>query len=219
MYALKGQIVERQNDVPFQQWIIQFSEPTPNGIIHLAREAINNLRVSLDHMVCDLARLSGGNIDKAKFPFARDKKNVIEVLKGIKLHSNTAQYLYDINPLNAPNQWLRDLHDLDIIWKHRFLMPLLGVAKGQVPLPIPWQQQIFGGEIVAPWSHGSELWLPDGEDPVPQLRLTGEMTVTLPRGVPFGGEEIPMLITNLAGGIEGIIKTFDHGYKEWDGVE
>lgn len=109
-------------------WEIHFSEPPPAIIPLVIGDTIHNLRSSLDHMVCDLARIRGKKPGKLKFPFAMDEAKLKAIMKADSHLSILGQDIYDailaLRPYkDGGNQLLRALHDLDITDKHRLILP------------------------------------------------------------------------------------------------
>jgi len=109
-------------------WEINFSEPPPAIIPLVVGDVIHNLRSSLDHMVCDLARIRGKKPGHLKFPFAMNESQLKEVMKKDRLHSIIGKDVHDailtLRPYkDGGNRMLRALHDLDIADKHQLILP------------------------------------------------------------------------------------------------
>ncbi|EWS65075.1 hypothetical protein Y695_01675 [Hydrogenophaga sp. T4] len=109
-------------------WEINFSEPPPAIIPLVIGDTIHNLRSSLDHMVCDLARIRGKKPGQLKFPFAMDEAKLKSIMKADGHLSILGQDVYEailaLRPYKVGgDKMLRALHDLDIADKHQLILP------------------------------------------------------------------------------------------------
>ena len=107
-------------------WKMQLSEKPPGIIPLLIGDVIHNLRSALDILICDIAEIRGFGKDKFDFPFAKDKCNLQKKLR--KVHSiigdDVCEAILDLKPFLGGDELLRGLHDLDIIDKHRLIVPV-----------------------------------------------------------------------------------------------
>lgn len=112
---------------------VSFSPDYTESIPLIVGDIIHNLRSSLDILICDIGRmLILDDADKLSFPFAESKEELIEIIgKKTKLgalSSLIGEKIIDIAPFEGGNKILYDLHKLDIMDKHRLLIPIVSVA-------------------------------------------------------------------------------------------
>lgn len=125
---VKIEPIEIERNAKTVTWEISFSETPPAIIPLVIGDTIHNLRSSLDHMVCDLARIRGKKPGQLKFPFAMNEDQLKEIMKKDRLHSILGKDVYDailaLRPYkDGGNKMLRALHDLDIADKHQLILP------------------------------------------------------------------------------------------------
>lgn len=89
-------------------------------------DAVHNLRASLDLMASELARINGKSDKGVYFPFAESESALLESEKFKKFSrcgQDCVEQLMRIKPYRGGNLPLRCVHDLDIMDKHRALIP------------------------------------------------------------------------------------------------
>jgi hypothetical protein len=114
-------------------YIVQ-REVIPDQISLLLGDIVHNLRASLDHLIFELVK---GAISEAKhksiqFPFAKGQHHFEEILNStgaIKAGREVVTILRAMKPYPNGNHWLVALHELDILDKHRLVLPSACAAK------------------------------------------------------------------------------------------
>lgn len=115
--------------------VVKF-EPTgdlPCEVPLIIGDAVHNLRAALDLMACEIVVLSGDTPDKwTLFPFQSDRNQLIATINGGKIKA-AASAIIDliidtIKPYKGGNDPLCALNDLDIVDKHRLLIPITHVT-------------------------------------------------------------------------------------------
>lgn len=106
-------------------------DPWPEIPVEIALifgDLVHNLRASLDILVCDLVRHHRPQDlhDRSGFPFATDAKRLVrEVVphkvKGVRNDAQKA--IIRLKPYEGGNEALWQLHRLDILDKHRLILP------------------------------------------------------------------------------------------------
>ena len=92
-------------------------------------DIVHNLRVSLDHAYWVLVEANGGEFTRyVKFPFGGDKSSVKGSINGTNKNALPAQSVLDyivneMQPFDGGAHDLYDLHNLDIMDKHKLLLP------------------------------------------------------------------------------------------------
>ncbi|MDR4308034.1 hypothetical protein IHQ68_15535 [Chelatococcus sambhunathii] len=207
------------NDGQFEQYFLQFEPQPPIELAVILKDAISNLRSALDIVVCDVARLRNkpaSEMSQVKFPFGKDEAGLNEAFKRAKLDSDVNKAIRAIHPINGHNVWIRDLHDLDIIAKHRTVLPVFATANSRLPFRVPIEMQhaflSMGVDLAnsnCPWTQGSTMTLPKGVDPRSHFRPRGDMTISLPRELPFGEKNLEVVLRELRNGVSVTIGFFE----------
>ncbi|MFC7498650.1 hypothetical protein ACFQRC_05385 [Enterovirga sp. GCM10030262] len=89
-------------------------------------DIIHNLRSSLDLMACALALQRGESPDGVHFPFAGEEDDLDLMIRKRRFNlcgEDAVRLLKTLRPYKGGNLELRAIHDLDIIDKHRSLVP------------------------------------------------------------------------------------------------
>jgi hypothetical protein len=114
---------------------IEVPENLPIQLSIVAGDVLHNLRSALDQLACQLPTSDGGTDDKAYFPFGRNAQNFESELKSKagKLSDDAKDFLRALAPYRGGNDFLRAVHDLNIIDKHRAVLDFgpLTAVKGE----------------------------------------------------------------------------------------
>jgi len=109
----------------------------PDSFVGVLGDCIHNLRSSLDHLACQLARLQGDDSDRAAFPVFKQrycigKNGTKKPCLDVNIRPDIRKVLNRIQPYNrAPiGRRLALLHDLDIRDKHRAMLVVAAGAIG-----------------------------------------------------------------------------------------
>jgi hypothetical protein len=108
-------------------YVARIGAPIPLRFGAIVGDTVHNLRASLDVLIAELVLASGGTFTpKVKFPFAKDADSFKSLdLRPIQcLGKAGMDLLQATEPYGGGNQALWALHDLDIIDKHRVLLPI-----------------------------------------------------------------------------------------------
>ena len=118
----------------------RFTVPnTPEMAPTLIGDVIHNVRTSLDHMASEMARMNGKSDKHVHFPFAEDAGQLDTMIKKKNFDfcgQDAVDLLKTFKPYRHGNVELRTLHDLDILDKHRDLVPEAYVA-GNLKVTMP----------------------------------------------------------------------------------
>lgn len=110
---------------------MQFDPPMPEQIPFLLGDAVHNLRASLDILICDVAEMRGQR-RTYKFPFAENEEALVKIIEKEfkRLGDDVTETILKLRPYSGEdgNVNLRGLHDLDILDKHRIIIPFFGAA-------------------------------------------------------------------------------------------
>lgn len=105
------------------------TENIPLGWLAVIGDAVHNARTALDHIAYDIAVPNGGNPTKTMFPFALYRDELDDVIRRYTLNLASPKDLAVIResrPWKRGNATLWRLHELDILDKHRGLLPCVG---------------------------------------------------------------------------------------------
>jgi hypothetical protein len=107
------------------------TEALPYQISLLTGDAIHNMRAALDLLACCLAIKNGHHdVGKTAFPFWSSEKAFKENPVGTMSMLSTAaqQAIRDLKPYPEGDKQLWGLHEIDIVNKHRAIMPVWSAA-------------------------------------------------------------------------------------------
>jgi hypothetical protein len=112
-------------------WTVRISEAAPEAIPAIVGDIIHNLRTALDLLACDLVRLNNGSTSGVYFPFSERAEDLQLMIKN--KHFNRAGHeavkmVKELKPYKGGNLSLRAIHDIDIIDKHKILVPVVGTG-------------------------------------------------------------------------------------------
>lgn len=103
------------------------AKPPPEMTAAILGDIIHNLRSSLDLIASELAEARGKRSDDVYFPFsgsAEDLDLMIKRRRFDRCGEDAVDLLKTLQPFVGGNLLLRAIHDLDIVDKHRSLVPV-----------------------------------------------------------------------------------------------
>lgn len=157
-------------------------------------DVVHNVRSSLDLMASELARLNQKNDNNVYFPFAESSAGLDEMITRknfSRCGSAAVALLRSFKPYKNGNQELRVIHDLDVIDKHRSLIPGAQINPGNVSL----------FDLVGPAINGKQTIR--FKDPV--FKNT---RYVFPAGTILEGREIISALKQMVDLCEGILEAF-----------
>ena len=104
----------------------------PPDIALTLGDAIHNFRASLDHLAMDLCLLKDESTDGVAFPFSKVALGLNKEIKGRhfkRAGAAAVDLLVRIGPHAEGNRALYGLHQLDIMDKHRLVLPLFHASR------------------------------------------------------------------------------------------
>ncbi|OGA54641.1 MAG: hypothetical protein A3F74_15310 [Betaproteobacteria bacterium RIFCSPLOWO2_12_FULL_62_58] len=110
---------------------IDLPKVVPMNLSVIAGDVLHNLRSALDQLVCRLAERSGANsTNGVYFPFGRDSAEFEAAAKGKikKLNAAAQTFIRELKPYKGGNDLLWSIHALNIMDKHRLLVPVGSLA-------------------------------------------------------------------------------------------
>lgn len=192
------------------------SEQLPNNVSLLIGEIVHPLRSALDVMVCDIARTQGKE-GQFNFPFAKDEESFDKVMLKHpvrKLGPLAVHLIKECRPYKVGgNQFLRGLHDLDVVDKHRLIIPMIGAACFQSPIISDGDFRIeFNMRVI--FYEGQSWQVRKGLPFEVRFEEAQLAEPVFANPLPFGGEPVVKTVYELADQVEEIINQFEPHF--WD---
>jgi hypothetical protein len=119
-------VVQQDADPEYYCWVLRIRENIPEELSVILGDIVHNLRASLDILACELVRLNGADTHNVYFPFSIDQDGLEDAIS--RTHFNRAapavvDTIRTLKPYRGGNEVLRGVHDLDIMDKHKLLIP------------------------------------------------------------------------------------------------
>jgi hypothetical protein len=119
-------IVEQEKGCP-DALVLRAKEKLPNRLAAIVGDAVHNLRTALDYLAVDLVALNSQSTKGVYFPFCESADGLEAMIKERHVDRASEKVVNEIRllkPYRGGNDALRAIHDLDIIDKHKLLMPI-----------------------------------------------------------------------------------------------
>ena len=188
-------------------------DPIPGDVEGAAGDAVHNLRVSLDQLACCLAALNGFPRSRSTyFPFGNDRHHFESsgVQDKVRRLSQEAKDLIATEkPYRGGNDLLWSLHALDLMDKHRQLVPTQSTGSGVV----------FSGTTSGPMTLiANPRWSPAEDnmtvaiidpDTQPAGRFQIFFNVAFAEVEPVKGQPIVSVLDSLADLVEHVLVAFE----------
>lgn len=133
-----AKLVPRQLNEEIIGWIITL-EREPDEVQAILGDVVHNMRSSLDHLAVTVVGLNEENTKGVYFPFAESVDELDAQIK--RKHFDRAStealdILKSLKPYRGGNAALRAIHDLDVMDKHRTLIPVFTLGAQQDEIEI-----------------------------------------------------------------------------------
>jgi hypothetical protein len=107
--------------------------PPPSEVPLIIGDTVHNLRSALDLAVCQAVHLGGGKPSRnTKFPFAKSLNELVGAQRKGKIKTHCPKLfdliIKEIKPYRGGNDDLYALHDLDIMDKHKLIIPMVAIS-------------------------------------------------------------------------------------------
>jgi len=222
---------ERNDEIGGCQWRVRVHEELPAHLSLIVGDALHNLRAALDLLVVDVARMRHGideaDLKRVYFPVAADREKFAtdrEIRKTLALlHPAATKLIQAIEPYHqGEGELILKLHRLDILDKHRLLVPTVAAIRPQqfgfgMALPTHGDasvgadmkiherdaQGLRDGDVVASLSNieGGEV----------RLNMRATFTIAFGEG-PAQAESVHPLLYQMGQTVQGIIQEFDAAF-------
>jgi hypothetical protein len=207
-------VLEATPDGRRHNWTIRVRENIPESLPLVIGDAIHNLRSALDLLACDLVQQNNGSTDNVYFPFAKDETELQEAIK--KRHADRAapdvvHMIRGLKPYKkGGDNLLRAVHDLDIIDKHRLVIPMTHLAEIRY-LKVAQSNSVTTLQSfrVGPVQDGQvAVSMPASPNAPLGVELAATLHVTFNHDQPLAGEDVVPQLRKAAEHIGGIIERF-----------
>jgi hypothetical protein len=111
--------------------VIRVREAIPCDFPLIVGDAVHNLRASLDLLACALVEMNAKSTKNVYFPFAEDGKHLELVIKQRNVDRaapDVVDIIRSLKPYKRGNDALRAIHDMDIMDKHKLIIPVVYFA-------------------------------------------------------------------------------------------
>ena len=189
----------------------------PHELPLVIGDVIHNLRSALDLMTCEIVTMAGESVDRnIEFLVRDDRDKLITAINDRKIKAapkSIIDLIVDtIKPYKGGNDALCALHDLDILDKHKLLIPVASV-------------NALMGAVVEDDSHnvfnfGRIMVGPSGK--LNLVKTASKMKITKPgqpafallfdKGYPFEGQPVIPTLHQLSQLVSGILQTIEKAY-------
>src|SRR6266571_2456329 len=212
-------VVEQEKGCP-DSLVLRAKEKLPNRLATIIADAVHNLRTSLDYLAVDLVALNGQSTKDVYFPFCASADDLEAKIVERHIDRATEKIVNEIRllkPYRGGNDALRAIHDLDIIDKHKLLIPIgyVGSVKNLVysAKPDPNTTNIF--------VFGDNHWrgaLDDGAKMVTLVtghnlkvgqNFKAEIQIAFADGQPFEGKPIIQSLKIFSKAVTSVIARFE----------
>ncbi|WP_430422036.1 hypothetical protein [Phenylobacterium sp.] len=187
-------------------WAVRVKEGVPPTWAPIIGDIVHNLRASLDLMACDVVRVANPSapLENVYFPFAKRLEDLdLIIAKRMALAPPEAQDLVrSMKPFPGGNDVLRGIHELDIVDKHRALLPVAGHLRhpmgGVTPGDLSPGSEPTKGITNPAYRKGLKL----GVSPV-------DFSLVFPQQGPFEGRELIPKLENLVKDFASVVDAFE----------
>lgn len=210
---------------------VVFSEQCSVQSALIVRDAINNLAICLDVSLCDVARIRKKSIDKVSYPFDEKPRDIKSKLKKMDLGSDFDDFILETHPaVNSENIWASEFHKLDVIMKHRMVVPLVATVSHRMSdqdwasvgasMPPGFSDfvnnnfgfNLIGGPMMM--THGSIVAVKPHIDPTMGFESASSVQLHMPSDVPFAHDNVVDMLVRLKGGIESYIIAIEDKFNK-----
>jgi hypothetical protein len=214
-------VVEQDRKTLNDLFVIRIQDPIPGDFAAIIGDAIHNLGAALDLLTCDLVRVNGGDVEDVYFPFCRNGnefENIVTQRHIDRASPDIVDMFRSLEPYNGGNDALRSIHDLDISDKHKILQPVFYFTG----LP----NCLIARRDGSPFFSLTNCWIGPIKDGLTIYRFPrrvlqgvkigqqfkGSFEITFGHGQAFHGQSVIPTLYQLAGLVDGIVKTFETHY-------
>jgi hypothetical protein len=134
-FAVDSYVLSVHSDGKIGYDVVQVdtAKSLPDNFALVIGDALHNLKSALDFIVNEVVfRRLGYYDDFTRFPFRKTRNDLVAAVNGGLIHQASkavADFIVDVvKPYNGGNDALWALHDLNILDKHRLLLPFMQIT-------------------------------------------------------------------------------------------
>lgn len=214
-------VVEQDRKTLDDLFVIRVQEQIPDDFAAIIRDVIHNLRMALDLLACGLVRVNGGDVQDVYFPFCRngnDFENIIKQRHIDRASPDIVDIFRRLEPYKGGNDALIAIHDLAMSDKHKIANPCFyftGIPNCLIARPDGspffsltscWIGPIKDGLTICRFPRRVLQGVSVGQ------RFKGRFEITFGDEQAFHRQSIIPTLYELAGLVDGIVKTFEAHY-------
>jgi len=196
------------------QHFLKFSvtKPIPEKLALCIGDAAHNLRSALDLLISGIVFRAGGDITKCQFPISDTREKLTHALgKGEikKVKPNLVQFILNtVKPYKTGNSDIWALNKLDIIDKHRLIVPVFTVTRLSGISVKDDSNNTFHNLTVTVGNTGTIK--PISTFPKLHIQSYGQpdIVILFDKGQPFAGEPVIPKLHQLAKLTTSVIESF-----------
>jgi hypothetical protein len=207
-------VVERKDQ--WERWVTKVSEELPDSVPLIIGDAAHALISALDHLVFLFVQPDTDEMTRrVQFPFSRDASTLESAIKSRFIDRAGPEVVNAIRgcmPYRGPggNEWFCSLQDLDIIDKHRLIVPVVGATTIKARLKnntgLDWN---LADHKFGPLVHDLHVM---STIPTQNLNIGDEIpavfSIQFPNGTPFGDQPVCETLVQAADYIGRIVESF-----------
>ena len=194
--------------------VLRFSvtKPLPDEIPLSIGDATHNLRSALDILMCSIITRAGGNMARGNFPMHETRENLADALeKGEikRVRPDLVGFILDtIKPYKLGNFGIWALNKLDIVDKHRLVIPVFAVTRLSGISARDDNNNTFTNLTVTVGPGGNINLISTGA----KMHITNygqpAIAIMFDKGHPFKGEAVIPKLRELAELTAGVVEAF-----------
>lgn len=181
-------------------------------------DALHNLHSALDHLAYEIVASTGRTPSRQLFfPFAGSRDELIETLHDGEIEAAAGRALIDlivdtVRPYKGGNDALYGLHRIDIVDKHKLLVPLVSIAA---------LRNVSGEDSNGSRFQGMTLMVGEGGK-LNAIAMSGTMKITdygvpafavmFGKGEAFEGDPVIPTLHQLTQLVSGVVDTIEKSY-------
>ena len=206
-------VIETDTTTHWHQAIFRVQEDIPAYFAVIIGDVVHNLRSALDLLACELVRLNRRNDSKVYFPFAKTRDDLVIAIKRARIDRagpEVVTIIRSLKPYKGGDDTLRAIHDLNIMDKHKLLIPIWQLAKID---HLKMTSEPHSAEVI-----GGTALLKDGDKLFGMAGLSAHeikydfkwsFDIAFGEGQPLEGESVIPTLYQLASLAKGIVQTFE----------
>lgn len=201
---------ELQNVIGFE-----ITETLPAHVPLIIGDAVHNLRSSLDFLACSLVERAGKSTNNVYFPFAKSQTELSTAIRNRNIYKagqDVVQIIRDeIRPYKTGNHALWALHKLDVIDKHKLIIPLIDIVEIKNVVAIDERNnQVHISSIKASGPNKTMNLVSMGRVVKFEHDPNATFGIFFQPGQLFEGEPVVSVLNHLSQMVLGIVNRFEH---------